>query len=106
MAEVPLYDTFAEGYDLMTDWQARLASEAAFFQGLFAAHGVRSILDTACGTGQHAMAFARWGYDVTATDLSAPMVERARANAGDLPVRFLVAGFGEHGGWRRVPLTP
>ena len=42
MAEVPLYDTFAEGYDLMTDWPARLASEAAFFQGLFAAHGVRS----------------------------------------------------------------
>ena len=34
--EVPLYDSFAEGYDLMTDWQARLESEAAFYQGLFA----------------------------------------------------------------------
>jgi SAM-dependent methyltransferase len=96
MPEVPLYDAFAEGYDLMTDWESRLASEAPFLQTLFRNHRVRSVLDAACGTGQHAMAFARWGLRVTATDLSEPMIARARQNAGDLPVRFLVAGFGEH----------
>lgn len=96
MADVPLYDSFAEGYDLMTDWPARIASEADFLRESFAHHGVRTILDTACGTGQHAIEFARWGYQVTATDLSVSMIERSRANARSLPVRFVVAGFGQH----------
>ncbi len=96
MAEVALYDRFAAGYDLMTDWEARLRSEAAFLRQLFERFRVRSVLDAACGTGQHAMEFARWGLEVTGTDLSRPMIDRARANAGALPVRFLVAGFGQH----------
>ena len=62
MAEVPLYDQFAAGYDLMTDWEARLRSEAGFLRQLFERFQVRSVLDAACGTGQHAMAFARWGW--------------------------------------------
>jgi glycine/sarcosine N-methyltransferase len=96
MAQVPLYDQFAAGYDLMTDWEVRLKSEAGFLRQLFEQFHVRSVLDAACGTGQHAMEFARWGLEVTGTDLSQPMIDRARANAGALPVRFLVAGLGEH----------
>ena len=96
MAEVPLYDRFAAGYDLMTDWEARLKSEAGFLHQLFEQFQVRSVLDAACGTGQHAMEFARWGLEVTGTDLSQPMIDRARANAGTQSVRFLVAGLGEH----------
>lgn len=96
MAEVPLYDQFATGYDLMTDWEARLKGEAGFLRHLFDRFQVRSVLDAACGTGQHAMEFARWGLEVTGTDLSRPMIDRARANAGALPIRFLVAGLGEH----------
>jgi glycine/sarcosine N-methyltransferase len=96
MAEVPLYDRFAVGYNLMTDWESRLKSEAGFVRQLFEGFRVRSVLDAACGTGRHAMEFARWGLEVTGTDLSAPMIDRARENAGDLPVRFLVAGLGEH----------
>lgn len=96
MAEVPLYDQFAAGYDLMTDWEIRLKSEAGFLRQLFEGFQVHSVLDAACGTGQHAMEFARWGLEVTGTDLSQPMIDRARENAGTLSVRFVVAGLGEH----------
>jgi glycine/sarcosine N-methyltransferase len=96
MAQVPLYDQFAAGYDLMTDWESRLKSEAGFLHQLFEQFQVRSVLDAACGTGQHAMEFARWGLEVTGTDLSQPMVDRARANVDALSVRFLVVGLGEH----------
>jgi glycine/sarcosine N-methyltransferase len=96
MAEVPLYDQFAAGYDLMTDWEARLKSEAGFLRQLFERFQVHSVLDAACGTGQHALEFARWGLEVTGTDLSHLMIDRARENAGNLPVRLLVAGLGEH----------
>jgi SAM-dependent methyltransferase len=57
-------------------------------------------LDVACGTGQHALALARRGYQVVGADLSAAMIERARENAASIPledggVAFFVAGFGE-----------
>jgi SAM-dependent methyltransferase len=97
MSAVPLYDAFAEGYDLMTDWPARLASESGFLNGLFAAHDVYSVLDAACGTGQHAGLFAGWGLNVTATDLSQAMLARARSQASTAGVRFVLAGFGQHG---------
>ncbi len=96
MSTVPLYDSFAEGYDLMTDWPARLASESGFLNGLFAAHDVYTVLDAACGTGQHAALFAGWGLDVTATDLSQAMLKRARAQAQTTGVRYVAAGFGQH----------
>ncbi len=93
--EVPFYDRF-DTYDLLVNWPSRLPSEAPFFQQLFQKHRVQSVLDVACGTGQHALLFARWGLKVTGTDLSANMIRRAKQNAaGDLPVHFLEAGFGE-----------
>ena len=119
MPTVPLYDNLADSYDLMNDWPARLQNEGGFFQRLFEAHQVGTVLDAACGTGQHAVAFARWGLQVTGTDLSAAMVARAedlrdrsaeetggvpgsphsavRAQHAALPnPRFLMVGFGRH----------
>jgi glycine/sarcosine N-methyltransferase len=54
------------------------------------------VLDAACGTGQHAIALARRGYDVAGADLSAGMIERASANAKaeSVAMRFVKAGFG------------
>jgi 2-polyprenyl-3-methyl-5-hydroxy-6-metoxy-1,4-benzoquinol methylase len=45
----------------------------------------------------HALALAERGYEVLGTDLSAGMIERARANAraAGLKARFAVAGLGE-----------
>lgn len=99
MAEspVPLYDTLAADYDRFVDWPARLAFELPFLEGLFRAHGARRVLDAACGTGQHALALARRGYQAAGADASVPMIERARALAAEarLDVPFAVVGLGE-----------
>jgi glycine/sarcosine N-methyltransferase len=91
------YDALGRDYDLMVSWQERLAREDAFFRRVFDENGVRTVLDAACGTGMHAIAFAKAGWECVGADLSPVMVERARENAREagLPVRFEVAGFGE-----------
>lgn len=96
MSEVPLYDAFSADYDRFVDWPARLAHELPFLEARFREHGVRRVLDSACGTGQHALALARRGYEAAGADLSEGMVARARALAAEagLQVPFAVAGFG------------
>ena len=100
MSAVPLYDAFSEDYDRFVNWPARLSFEMPFFRALFRERNARRILDVACGTGQHAIAFACEGFEVTATDLSLAMIERARANAAHAGVnpRFAQLGFGELAG--------
>jgi glycine/sarcosine N-methyltransferase len=97
MNTVPLYDDFSVDYDRFVSWEARLAFEMPFFKHLFAAHGIHHVLDVACGTGQHAIAFAHAGYEVTAADLSEGMVAHAQQNAIQAGARFRVhrLGFGE-----------
>ena len=97
MSPVPLYDTLAADYDRFVNWEGRLAGELPLLERLFEEQGVRRILDAACGTGQHAIALARRGYQVVAADLSAVMIERASENAAETGanVRFVVAGLGE-----------
>lgn len=94
---LPLYDDFRD-YDQFVNWEARLAYELPFVEGQLAASGARRVLDAACGTGRHAIALATRGYEVAGADLSAGMIERARANAaadGLAGLDFIVAGFGQ-----------
>ncbi|MEA2399141.1 MAG: hypothetical protein QOK25_2697 [Thermoleophilaceae bacterium] len=73
------YEAFAPFYDRFTadhgheGWMADVEAMAR-------AHGLRGrrLLDVACGTGNSFMPMLRWGYEVTACDLSPAMVERAR----------------------------
>jgi glycine/sarcosine N-methyltransferase len=97
MSQVPLYDTLAADYDRFVDWDARLAHDLPFFLRFFGENGVERVLDAACGTGQHAIALTRRGYQVVGADLSTPMIERARQNAAALGANatFAVAGLGE-----------
>jgi SAM-dependent methyltransferase len=97
---VPLYDALAADYDCFVNWEARLVHELPFFERLFEEHGVSRVLDTACGTGHHAIALARRSYRVVGTDLSAAMIERARQNAAalGLDIPFFAAGLGELSG--------
>lgn len=101
-AAVPLYDSF-DDYDRFVNWERRLAYELPFIEAQLQAVGARRVLDVACGTGRHALALARRGYDVVGADLSAAMIERARENAAALgdaagQARFVVAGFGDLSG--------
>lgn len=97
MSATEFYNHLSEDYDRFVNWPARLAFELPFFRALFAEHGVREVLDVACGTGHHAIALAREGYTVTATDISPAMVAQAQANAqaAGVDVRFHSLGFGE-----------
>jgi 2-polyprenyl-3-methyl-5-hydroxy-6-metoxy-1,4-benzoquinol methylase len=54
------------------------------------------VLDTACGTGMHAIALAQRGYHVAAADLSTAMIDLARQNAAEaqVDIRLEVVGFG------------
>ena len=93
---VPLYDSLAQDYDRFVNWESRLDHELPFLTKLLVAHGAERILDTACGTGHHAIALAKEGYRVMGTDLSAVMIEKARENAvtAGVDVPLAVSGFG------------
>jgi ubiquinone/menaquinone biosynthesis C-methylase UbiE len=102
-----MYDALAADYDRFVNWPARLEHELPFLERVFAQHGVRQVLDAACGTGHHAIALAKRGYRVTGADLSAPMVAQARDNAqaAGVQVPFVVAGLGSLS-TRRCPTPP
>ena len=56
-----------------------------FYQGLpRSVRKHRTLLDLCCGTGQFAAYFLRQGFDVTALDLSSPMLEIAKENMCDI----------------------
>lgn len=63
------------------------ADEARFVHELAGRPGGK-LLDVACGTGRHALAFADLGYEVTGTDLNDELLEVGRAAGGDR-VRFV-----------------
>jgi SAM-dependent methyltransferase len=92
----PLYDAFSADYDRFVRWDRRLALELPFIEAQLARVGARRVLDVACGTGKHAIALARRGYEVVGADVSRGMVEQARENAAaaGVDVTFLKAGFG------------
>jgi glycine/sarcosine N-methyltransferase len=90
------YDGLGADYDLMVSWEERLAREEGFLREELAACGARRVLDAGCGTGMHAVAFARWGMEVCAADLSPAMAEKAAENArrSGAAVEVRTAGFG------------
>ena len=100
-----MYGDFSADYDRFMDWLARLAVELPFVEQQLRAIGAHRVLDAACGTGMHAIALARRGYEMAGADLSAGMIKRARINADaaglvlskaeGVDARFEVAGFGE-----------
>ena len=95
LTETEFYDRLAEFFDVMTDWQSRLAVELPFMESIFKQHGVQSILDCACGTGGHSIALAQRGYRLTGADISPAMIARARVNAQrtGLNLPFVVSSF-------------
>jgi glycine/sarcosine N-methyltransferase len=89
-----MYDAFSDDYDRFVNWENRLAFELPFLEQRLNAAGARRVLDAACGTGQHAIALARRGYAAAGTDLSVPMIARARENAVSAGVNVPLAAVG------------
>jgi glycine/sarcosine N-methyltransferase len=87
------YDALAPLFDLMTDWETRLAGEGPFLCRMLEKQGARRVLDAACGSGGHALALARWGYAATGADASSVMIALAerKAAAAGLVVPYFVA---------------
>lgn len=83
-------------YDAIIDWQKRLGKELPFYRAIFERWAVRRVLDMACGTGRHAVAFHSWGLEVVAVDASPAMVEFAhRAYGTSDRLRWCLGNFTE-----------
>ncbi len=91
------YDALAPLFDVMTDWEDRLAGEMPFLREILRQSGARDLLDAACGSGGHALALAREGWSVSGADISPVMVglAQAKAAAERLEVHFVRAGLDE-----------
>jgi SAM-dependent methyltransferase len=83
-------EAYASAYDVMYADKNNTA-ECDAVVGLFQKFGdgkISRILDLGCGTGRHAVEFAKRGFDVTGVDFSEAMLsrarERARADGGKL----------------------
>ena len=91
------YDRLAPFYHLLfPDWDASIARQASALDAVIRARlgdGPRRVLDVACGIGTQSLGLAALGHAVTASDLSAGAVTRARREAGSrgLEIRFSVA---------------
>lgn len=97
MNDVALWDRLSVDYDRFVKWEDRLAREMPFLDGFLSQRGAHRVLDVACGTGHHAIALAKRGYEVLGVDVSEGMIAKARANARTAggAARFQQAGFGE-----------
>jgi SAM-dependent methyltransferase len=85
------FEQYAPWYDLLYE-DKDYAAETVFVGDQLRRNGAKSgtLLDLGCGTGVHAVEFARRGWRVTGVDLSADMVSRAEARLSrdELAVRF------------------
>jgi glycine/sarcosine N-methyltransferase len=89
-----MYDDLAALYDLFVDWPKRLNAELPHLKRLGVGLEGQSVLDVACGTGRHAMAWAGQGCKVVACDPGAEMIAVAKegdaASAVDWHVRGML----------------
>jgi len=75
------FDDVALAYDDAIDWKTRLAREMPFLLSRLGSPKGKRVLDLACGTGRHSIAFALEGADVVGIDNSKIMLSRARKHA-------------------------
>ena len=86
------YDTFADRYDDMIDFNNRMSAEAGILRPLVAEYNIGTAADMGCGTGVHALALASLGVDVLGIDISRQMLVRAADHAKDAPGMTFMQG--------------
>lgn len=77
-------------------WNASVERQATMLDGIVREYfggNVHSILDAACGIGTQTIGLAQKGYNLTASDISAGEIEKARLEASrrNLEIAFCVA---------------
>src|SRR5688572_3717266 len=72
---------FVNKWDELIDWEKRYEAEGGFFKTELEKHGVKTVLDIACGTGFHTVTLSLDGFDVVGADGAATMLAKARENA-------------------------
>ena len=83
-----MFDRSARIYDAVysfKDYPAEAAHVHALIQKR--SPGASSLLDVACGTGNHLAEFREW-YEVSGLDLDAGLIEIARERLGDVPLHL------------------
>lgn len=92
-----MYDAFSKAYDRFVNWENRLRLELPFLVYQLKKFNATSVLDSACGTGMHAIALAKQDFILAGADISAGMIARAKENAQSdgVNIPFYLAGFGE-----------
>jgi SAM-dependent methyltransferase len=80
-------------YDRWVGWEPRLKKELPFLLASLPRGG--TVLDVGCGTGVHARALAAAGYRVTGLDLSAAMLDQARAVPDSPPIEWIEGDIGQ-----------
>ena len=83
------YDQLTPLYHLVyPDWHASVRHQGTQLAALIATEwpGSRTVLDVSCGIGTQSIGLALQGLTVTASDLSAQEIERARVEAGGFGV--------------------
>lgn len=82
-----LYNELAPYYDEIVRPGVNTEAEIAFLQSVFDEHGIRTVLDIACGTGRHSIGLAEKGFIVTGVDYSSELLKVAQSKvSGDNPV--------------------
>lgn len=92
-----VYDDFSSDYDRFVNWPGRLELELPFIENQLGKSNAHRVLDAACGTGMHAIALAKMGFEMAGADLSNKMIQKAASNAkmAAIKVDFNTAGFGD-----------
>jgi SAM-dependent methyltransferase len=85
---IDLYEKFAYDYDEFGSIEEYLGDEKVFFENLFAEHNIRTVLDCACGTGQHLFMLSTMGFDVSGSDYSDSMIQVACKNLKEFSKRI------------------
>jgi 2-polyprenyl-3-methyl-5-hydroxy-6-metoxy-1,4-benzoquinol methylase len=81
------YADWASDYDLFGEIETINTDERDMLDALLKECGAVSVLDCACGTGQHIVMLARLGYEMSGSDYSVAMLEACRANLDRLGIR-------------------
>lgn len=67
-----IYDKFAFDYGEFVPIESYLGDEKNFIHKLFTEHNINTVLDCACGTGQHLYMLSQLGYQTWGSYYSEP----------------------------------